>query len=204
MGRLINEANTYGFPSGSVDSGKVVTGGVNGDWDGSMQRALEVASFAKACSGKSNPISSQKRSRVKTASGNVSDHYEKNLSAYAVDIPASGTKGDELLACIMKKFDNGSHSSYTGNKWLNVNIGGYRYQFGWKVKNHYDHIHVGVKKIGAKTPSAKGSEKTSDKKSSSNKDDDDKGFSLEKVKDFFTNLTKDLFENQKNCSKFVT
>jgi len=29
---------------------------------------------------------------------------------------------------------------------LNVNVGGYRYQFGWRVKDHYNHIHVGVKK----------------------------------------------------------
>jgi len=195
MGQNISETKTYGFSSGSVDSGKVVSGGVNGNWDGSMERALEIASFAKACSGKSNPISSQKRSKVKTASGAVSDHYEKNLSAYAVDLPTSGTKGDELLACIMKKFDNGSHSSYKGGKWLNVNVGGYRYQFGWKVKNHYDHIHVGVKKIGSKTPSLKGSDKTSDKKSDSKKDSEEKS-TLGKVKDFFTNLTKDLFENE--------
>jgi len=144
----INETNTYGFEQGSVDSGKVVFGGKNNNWGGSMERALEIASFAKKCSGKKNVISSQKRSRVKTASGNVSDHYEGNLSAYAVDIPARGEKGDALLKCIMSEFNNGSNSSYTGNKWLNVTVDGYRYQFGWRVKNHYDHIHVGVKKVG--------------------------------------------------------
>jgi hypothetical protein len=144
----INETNTYGFEQGSVDSGKVVFGGKNNNWGGSMERALEIANFAKKCSGKKNVISSQKRSRVKTASGNVSDHYEGNLSAYAVDIPARGEKGDELLKCIMDKFNNGSNSSYTGNKWLNVTVDGYRYQFGWRVKDHYDHIHVGVKKVG--------------------------------------------------------
>jgi hypothetical protein len=144
----INETNTYGFEQGSVDSGKVVFGGKNNNWGGSMERALEIASFAKKCSGKKNVISSQKRSRVKTASGNVSDHYEGNLSAYAVDIPARGSKGDDLLKCIMSEFNNGSNASYTGNKWLNVTVDGYRYQFGWRVKNHYDHIHVGVKKVG--------------------------------------------------------
>ena len=147
---VLNEANTYDFPQGSVDSGKVVFGGTNNDWGGSMERTLEIANYAKSCTGKKNPISSQKRSRVKTASGNVSDHYEGNLSAYAVDIPTKGEKGDQLLKCIMSKFDNGSHSDYTGGKWLNVNKDGYRYQFGWRVKNHYDHIHVGVKKIGSK------------------------------------------------------
>ena len=150
MSKFLNEADTKGFPTGPVDSGKVTVGGVNGDWGGSMPRALEIARIAADCSGKSNPLSSQKRSRVKTASGAVSDHYEGNTSAYAIDIPARGKKGDDLLACIMSKFNNGSNANYKGGEWLNVNVGGYRYQFGWRVKNHYDHIHVGVKKIGGK------------------------------------------------------
>jgi predicted chitinase len=142
-----------GFPTGPVDSGKVTAGGVGGDWDGSMPRALEVGKIASSCSGRSNPFSSQKRSRVKTASGNVSDHYEGNESAYAIDIPASGKSGDKLLACIMEKWNGGSNSDYKGGSWLNVNVGGYRYQFGWRVTNHYDHIHVGVKKVGKSSKS---------------------------------------------------
>lgn len=148
---MSSSSEIYNFPEGSVDSGNVVRGGINGDWDGSMQRALKIANYAKECLGKNKVISSQKRSRKKTASGNVSDHWEDNLSAYAVDIPVKGNKGDELLKCIMSKFDNGSHSSYDGGEWLNVNIDGYRYQFGWKVKDHYDHIHIGVKKITSST-----------------------------------------------------
>ncbi len=149
MKKNINELNLYGFEEGKVDSGKAVRGGSGGNWGGSMERALEIASFAKACGGK-NP-SSQKRSRVKTRSGNVSDHYENNDSAYAVDLPASGSKGDELLACIMKKFNDGKQAGYKGGKWLNVNVNGYRYQFGWRVPDHYDHIHVGVKRGGGGT-----------------------------------------------------
>ena len=146
MNKNINEVNLYGFPQGDVDSGNVVLGGTDGNWGGSMERALEIASFAKACGGK-NP-SSQKRSKVKTASGNVSDHYEGNPSAYAVDIPASGTQGDELLKCIMGKFNGGRQAGYKGGEWLNVPKDGYRYQFGWRVPNHYDHIHIGVIKGG--------------------------------------------------------
>jgi predicted chitinase len=151
MSDILNEIDTMGFSTGPVDSGKVTAGGVNGDWDGSLPRALEVAKIASKCSGRSNPMSSQKRSRVKTASGNVSDHYEGNESAYAIDIPAAGKSGDKLLACIMKNWNNGSNSDYDGGSWLNVNVGGYRYQFGWRVAGHFDHIHVGVKKIGGKS-----------------------------------------------------
>ena len=142
----LNEANTHGFPEGNVDSGKVLTGGEGGNWGGSMDIALEILSFAKDCKGGDRVVSSQKRSRRKTASGNVSDHYVGNLGAYAVDIPTSGKQGDELLACIMEKWNGGSNKDYKGGKLLNVNVGGYRYQFGWRVKDHYNHIHVGVKK----------------------------------------------------------
>jgi hypothetical protein len=147
---LINEANTFGFPEGPVDSGKVFVGGDGGNWGGSMEKALEILSFAKDCKGGDRVVSSQKRSKVKTASGRVSDHYVGNLGAYAVDIPCSGKQGDDLLACIMEKWNGGSNKDYKGGKWLNVKVGGYRYQFGWRVKNHYDHIHVGVKKDGSK------------------------------------------------------
>lgn len=150
VNQKLNESNTYGFEIGKVDSGKVVKGGEDNEWGGSMERALEIAKIARDCSGKKNIIMSQKRSRVKTASGGVSDHYIGNLSAYAVDIHAKGETGDELLACIMKKWNNGSNSDYEGGKWLNVNKDGYRYQFGWRVPDHYDHIHVGVRKKGGK------------------------------------------------------
>jgi hypothetical protein len=144
-------AQTYGFPIGNVDSGKVVTGGTDGDWGGSMGRALEVANVAKEFMGK-NIISSQKRSKVKTNSGNTSDHWEGNNDAYAVDL-ATGTpneenykRGDELFAHLM---DWMGHPEYKPGKWININKNGYRYQFGWRTPegDHENHIHVGVKKI---------------------------------------------------------
>lgn len=150
----LNETNTYGFPEGKVDSGKVVSGGEGGDWGGSMERALEVAKVAKEFMGK-NIISSQKRSKVKTNSGNVSDHWEGNLDAYAVDL-ATGTpnkqnykRGDELFAHLM---DWMGHPEYKPGKWVNINKNGYRYQFGWRTPegDHENHIHVGVKKKGGK------------------------------------------------------
>lgn len=171
----LNESNTHGFETGKVDSGKVVEGGEDGDWGGSMDRALEIAKIARDCSDKKNVIMSQKRSRVKTASGSVSDHYIGNLSAYAVDIHAKGESGDKLLACIMKKWNGGSNSDYKGGKWINVNKDGYRYQFGWKVPDHFDHIHVGVRKKGGKVVD-------SDKiKDVINKTKEDSDFDLSKI-----------------------
>lgn len=153
MKNIIQEYNTYNFPIGNVDSGNVVLGGVNNNWDGSMDKALEIANIARECSGKKNIITSQKRSKKETSSGNVSDHYEGSLSSYAIDIKAKGEKGDELLSCILNKFDGGKYSDYKGGSWLNFNKDGYRYQFGWKIADHYDHIHVGVKKISSSSDS---------------------------------------------------
>jgi hypothetical protein len=33
-------------------------------------------------------------------------------------------------------------------KWVNFKVGKYRYQVGWNVPDHYDHIHVGVRYVG--------------------------------------------------------
>ena len=139
----------YGFSTGAVDSGKVMLGGYGGDWGGSMQKALEIGKLANDFVGK-NIVTSQKRSRVRTASGNVSDHWVENLDTYAVDLstgpntPENLVEGDKLLAHIMEFLGK---PDYVGGSWLNLNKDGYRYQIGWKVPDHYDHIHVGVKKI---------------------------------------------------------
>jgi hypothetical protein len=136
-------SSLFGLPQGNVDSGKVTPGGTNGDWGGSMYKALEVANVANEFVGK-NIVSSQKRSRQSTASGAVSDHWSGSPDTYAVDLATSGAAGDALLAHIMQWL---GHPEYTGGKWFNFNKNGYRYQIGWRVKDHYDHIHVGVKKI---------------------------------------------------------
>lgn len=147
---------TFGFPIGQVGSGKVNPGGENGDWGGAMPRALwfgyNAKLFMEKTFGKSNVISSQKRSRVHTASGNVSDHYEGVQNSYAVDISCTEAEGDVLLAHLMNLF---GHPEYKGGSWFNVTKNGYRYQIGWRVKNHFDHIHVGVKKtLGTKIKDA--------------------------------------------------
>ena len=133
---------TFGFVMGDINSGKANIGGINDDWGGSMQRALAFGKVANDFVGK-NIVSSQKRSRVKTASGNVSDHYEGSKDSYAVDVAANGEKGDALLAHLMQWC---GHPEYKGGSWFNFNSGGYRYQIGWRVKGHFDHIHIGVRR----------------------------------------------------------
>jgi hypothetical protein len=131
---------TYGL-SGTLK------GGDGGNWGGSMGRALWFAKIANEYMGK-NIVSSQKRDKKMTADDNVSDHYKDKVNSYAVDLQVRGTKGDELLKHIMSLFANGDYDDYVGSKWFNKTIDGYRYQIGWKSdSDHYDHIHVGVRKI---------------------------------------------------------
>lgn len=132
----------FGLSQGAIDTASISPGGEGGDWGGSMTRALAFAKVANEFMGK-NVIMSQKRSREMTASGNTSDHYKGNSAAYAVDLAAKGEEGDKLLAHLMEWF---GHPEYKGESWFNVTKDGYRYQVGWKVKNHFDHIHIGVKK----------------------------------------------------------
>ena len=155
---LFESTNTYGFAVGSaypkcLDQGKVcLGGGINGDWAGSAERALQMASWLKDLGF--NP-GSQKRSRKLTASGNRSDHWDGSKDSYGIDLPCRGKKGDDGWKKLREEFVKRGWISedkmpdrllQKGNgKWINFNVGNYRYQVGWNVTNHYDHIHVGVR-----------------------------------------------------------
>lgn len=136
----ISGGETYGLTD-------TLKGGIGGNWGGSMGRALWFAKIANEYMGE-NIVSSQKRDKMMTADDNVSDHYKDKDDSYAVDLKVSGAKGDELLKHIMSLFANGDYDDYVGGKWFNKTIDGYRYQIGWKSdSDHYNHIHVGVRKI---------------------------------------------------------
>ena len=155
---LFEDTNTYGFAVGSkypkcLDQGKVcLGGGINGDWAGSAERALQMASWLKDLGF--NP-GSQKRSRKLTASGNRSDHWDGSKDSYGIDLPCRGEKGDKGWKKLREEFVKRGWLTedkmpdkllQRGNgKWINFYVGNYRYQVGWNVANHYDHIHVGVR-----------------------------------------------------------
>jgi hypothetical protein len=115
-----------------------------------MPRALAFArvanDFMRERFGRKNSITSQKRSQRKTASGGVSDHYAGNPEAYAVDIACNTSQGDQLFDYLMQWF---GHPELRSGKWINVIKDGYRYQIGWRVPQHFNHIHVGVKRVGS-------------------------------------------------------
>ena len=152
--------NTYGFAVGSkfpdcVDQGKICYGGINGNWAGSMAKALEVASWLKVLNFNAG---SQKRTRENTASGKRSDHWVKSIDSYGIDLPCGKSKGDNGYKKLREEFVKrgwitadempDKRLERGKGKWVNFNVGSYRYQVGWNVPDHYDHIHVGVRYRG--------------------------------------------------------
>jgi hypothetical protein len=128
-----------GFGAVSAAASKnVQRGGIGGDWAGAGPIAETIAIVSGL------PVISRKRATKNTADGGISDHYEGQTDAYAVDLGATGAVGDKAAEKIAEWL---GVKGYKGGRWLSVNKGGYRIQVGWRVKDHYDHIHVGVNKL---------------------------------------------------------
>lgn len=83
-----------------------------------------------------------------TTSGNVSDHWEGN----AADLSATGAAGDKIATAALVYAGVSPNKARTMAKkggLYNVVKNGVRYQIIWKTNiggNHYDHVHVGVRK----------------------------------------------------------
>lgn len=134
---------TTSLPTGAVDSGKLLSGGDGGNWGGALSRAVRLQKLAGITP------SSQKRSRMNTASGGVSDHWVGSTRSYAVDLPGSPGDGrtDAAAQRIVRAL--GGPANWGGGNFVTTR-GGYRYQVIWKSNvggNHYDHIHVGVRRV---------------------------------------------------------
>lgn len=127
-------------------------GGINDDWAGSLPKFLEVLPEGTWFAG------SQKRSRKNTQGGSTSDHYAGKDDSYAGDFGlGTAFKGNKELAtafaiAIANKAGKPIKSwrPYVGS-YLNINTpDGYRVQIIWQSLvggNHYDHVHVGIRKL---------------------------------------------------------
>jgi peptidoglycan hydrolase-like protein with peptidoglycan-binding domain len=132
--------NTTGTGSSSVSGIHAGRG-----WGGSEG----VADAAKAIARQmGTPVTSQKRDLAATrrvGSSTRSDHYTGNTSAYAVDFGVSGQRGDALARAIAKRYGIPEGNIGTYNRHI-INVDGKKYslQLLWKVKGHYDHVHLGI------------------------------------------------------------
>ncbi|ADO72548.1 peptidoglycan-binding protein [Stigmatella aurantiaca] len=125
--------------TGDIDAGR--------GWGGSEG----VADAAKAIARDMGiPVTSQKRNLADTqrvGSTTGSDHYTGNKNAFATDFGVSGQRGDQLARAIAKKYGIPASNIGTYNRHT-VNVDGQKYslQLLWKVKGHFDHVHLGIQR----------------------------------------------------------
>lgn len=145
--------NSY-FGTGTGNLPGAAGGGENGDWGGTLPKLISILPAGTWIGG-------HKRPRKNTKSGGVSDHYLGRKDSYAVDFMLDKAfKGDKTVAtnfAIALAQNAGknitSWKPYV-NSYLNIfTPDGYRVQIIWLSMvggNHYDHVHVGVRKVNKK------------------------------------------------------
>jgi hypothetical protein len=129
-------------------------GGEGGNWGGSLPKLLSILPMGNW------KASSLKRSRQSTRSGFMSDHYEGNKIAYAADFGLNSTFGSNTQEAtnfaikVAQRVDPSvtSWEPFKGGSFKKITPDGFRVQIIWLSNvggNHYDHVHVGVKRVAA-------------------------------------------------------
>jgi hypothetical protein len=138
------------FGSGAGKLPGATGGGDGGDWGGSLPKLISILPAGTW-------IGTHKRSRKTTKDGGISDHYVGRKDSYAVDFMLDNAfKGDKTaatnfaIALAQNAGKNITSWKPYVNSYLNIfTPDGYRVQIIWLSMvggNHYDHVHVGVKK----------------------------------------------------------
>ena len=134
-------------PAGPVAIGDLDFADTSGPWAGTQRVARSLARLGRryGCTP-----TSEKRPRKFTGSGNISDHWVGSRDTYAVDLDSAsctmaypGGEADRTARAIATAIGASTH---TGT--VNVVRGAYRMQLIWQDDGHYNHVHIGVKRIG--------------------------------------------------------
>lgn len=96
-------------------------------------------------------LSSAKRSRKFTSSGNISDHWEGNAQAYAQDwsngdspTPQMDAAAERVMQRLAVPYARGTECDYSGTHTFNgLRV---RVEVLWRTSGHFDHVHVGVER----------------------------------------------------------
>lgn len=95
------------------------------------------------------PVTSTKRSATTSiGSSSTSDHHVSQTSAYAVDFGVAGPRGTALAKQIARAY--GIKGDVVGNfndHFVRAEGKTYRIQILWQVPNHFDHVHVGIRRV---------------------------------------------------------
>lgn len=129
---MVDEALGQVFLSGCL-------GAPGGGWGGSVAPARRAIAI-----GRRNglTVTSTKRS-----SGNTgSDHHTSQRRSFAADM-SNGTRPTPQMDRTARQIAAAcGHSGWKGSL-LNVRANGYRVQLIWRYPNHYNHVHVGVRRL---------------------------------------------------------
>jgi hypothetical protein len=126
-------------------------GGDGGDWGGSLPKLISILPAGNWAAG------SQKRGTVLSRSGLESDHHIGRTDSYAGDFGLNSIFGGDTAKATAFAIavaqnagkDIDSWEPYVG-KYLNIDSGNHRVQIIWQSNvggNHWDHVHVGVRRI---------------------------------------------------------
>ena len=108
-----------------------------------------LARFLAAIALRDNPPLYVSEQWGRTTGGEQSDHHVSRSDSWAADLavrgiqaptPATETAASRVAAALGVPGWGGGD--------LNVTVDGYRFQVLWKVAGHFNHVHVGVRKVG--------------------------------------------------------
>jgi hypothetical protein len=129
-----------------VEIGRLDFSDTAGAWGGSEKFALALAELGRRYGCLST---SEKRERKYTSSGGISDHWRGSTDAYAVDIDSAsctlaypGGEADRTAAAIAAVLGMPQHIGT-----VETVRGAYRFQLLWQTDGHYNHVHLGVKRV---------------------------------------------------------
>lgn len=107
-----------------------------------------LARFLAAIALRDNPPLYVSEQWGRTTGGAQSDHHVSRNDSWAADLAVRGiqspTPATELAA---RRVAAALGVPDWGGGDLNVTVNGYRFQVLWKVAGHFNHVHVGVRKL---------------------------------------------------------
>jgi len=119
-----------------------------GGWGGS-QRVAEKARAVAASLG--IPVTSEKRTladTVRVGSSTASDHYTGNTMAFALDFGVAGSRGDQLALRLAEAYGiPPSHIGTHKGHVIREGAASFRLQLLWRVAGHFDHVHLGIRRV---------------------------------------------------------
>jgi hypothetical protein len=139
-------------PKKTYEKDDEIDGELDGDYAGAKSTLLKFLSPLKD----KIYITSTKRAGKWTGANNISDHWGKNLTSYAVDFVDKGTMetgvstgettiGDTPTDKVFKHIMDSLGMPY-GKKGdvFNKDLGKFTIQVIWRDDGHYDHVHIGL------------------------------------------------------------